>query len=59
MYLVFRPAQQHAGASIEYGVGGGAGGGSLFGNLVAQVLDDDLVAALVQHGKAVACNEDG
>ena len=57
-YLVLRAAQQGAGAGIEDGICGGARGGSLLGDLIVQVLDHNLVAALVQHGKAVAGYED-
>ena len=53
--LVLRAAEQSTGASIEDGVGGGSGGArALLGDLVLQVLDEQHVAALVQHRKPVA-----
>lgn len=57
-YLVLRAAQQGASASVEDGVCGSTRGGSLLGDLIVQVLDHNLVAALVQDSKAVARNED-
>mmetsp|Transcript_30277 Transcript_30277/g.77203 ORF Transcript_30277/g.77203 Transcript_30277/m.77203 type:complete len:1034 (-) Transcript_30277:1092-4193(-) len=56
-HLVLRAAQQHAGARVEHGVRGGAGRRALLGDLVLQVADLDGVGRLVQHRKAVACDE--
>lgn len=56
-YLVLRAAQQGASASVEDGICSGTRGRSLLGDLIAQVLDHNLVASLVQHSKAVAGNE--
>ena len=56
--LVLGAAEQGAGACVEDGIAARDGGGDLLGDLVAQVLDQDLVAGLVQHGKAVARDED-
>ena len=57
-YLVIRPAQQVACASIEDGVCGRAWRGAPFGDLVCQVLDEDGVGCLVQGGEAVARKKD-
>lgn len=57
-YLVFRAAEQCAGASVEDSICGGARGWSLLGNLVVEVLDHNLVASLVQYSKAVPRYED-
>ena len=57
-YLVIRPAQQVAGARIEDGVCGGAGGRASLGDLICQILDQDGVGRLVQGGKAIARKED-
>ena len=59
MHLVVGPADEGASASVEDGVGGGAGTGHLLGDLVAQVLDQNLVAALVEHREPVAGDENG
>lgn len=55
--LVLGAAEQHAGAGVEHRVGGRAGRRALLGHLVAQVLDQQLPSALVQHRKAVARDE--
>ncbi len=56
-HLVLRAAQQGASACIEDGICSGTRGRSLLSDLIAQVLDHNLVASLVQHSKAVAGNE--
>lgn len=57
-HLVLRAAQQGASACIEDGICSGTRGRSLLCDLVAQVLDHNLVTSLVQHSKAVASNKD-
>lgn len=57
-HLVFRAAQQGACAGVEDGVRGRSRRrGALLGDLVLQVLDEQLVGAFVQHCKAVARDE--
>ena len=57
-HLVFRAAEQGAGPGIEDGVRRRSGGRcALLSDLVLQVLDEQLVGALVQHCKAVARDE--
>ena len=58
-YLVLRPAKEGACPRVEQRVSPRHGGGRLLCDLVAQVLDQDLVAALVQHRKPVAGDEHG
>ena len=49
MHLVLRAAEESASASIKDGFCSGAGGRRLLGDFIVQVLDHNLVAALVQH----------
>ena len=59
LYLVLRPAEEGACPRIEERVGPRHRGRRLLRDLVAQVLDQDLVGALVQHREPVASDEHG
>lgn len=57
-YLVLCAAEQSASAGVEEGVRAWDRRGCFLGDLVAQVLDQDLIGALVQHRKSIARNKD-
>ena len=56
-HLVLGATDEGASASVENGIGGRGCTRGLLGDLVAQVLDQDLIRALVQHCEAIPRDE--
>ena len=56
-HLVLCATEQRASAGIEERIRAWDRRGRLLGDLVAQVLDQDLISALVQHREAIARDE--